>query len=170
VILYHGSPDAREFLVAQEFYCTDQFVTKSRATKLKRRNITKFHILITTVEIALKDIQILSRVKWRALVVDEAYLLKNPKARLFEEHLSVPRDYCLLLTGTPIADATQELFALLKFANPSTRRFLGKFGEMKEANQVSELHSILKLYLLRGGKKTWRNHCHRKKKLLWRCR
>jgi SNF2 family DNA or RNA helicase len=37
---------------------------------------------------------------WKALIVDEAHRLKNIKSRLFEDLASVPRDFCLLLTGT----------------------------------------------------------------------
>lgn len=82
--------------------------------------------------------------------------MKNSKAKLFEELASVPRDHCVLLTGTPIANATEELWALLHFANPRTfsdrEKFLEKFGDMKDAKQVNELHSLLKPYLLRRVK------------------
>jgi SNF2 family DNA or RNA helicase len=78
------------------------------------------------------------------------------RARLFEELASVPREHCVLLTGTPIANATEELWALLHFANREAfsdrEGFLEKFGNMKDANQVNELHSLLKPYLLRRVK------------------
>jgi chromodomain-helicase-DNA-binding protein 7 len=82
--------------------------------------------------------------------------LKNPKARLFEELAKVPRDFCLLLTGTPLQNSTDELWALLNFANPvsfaSKDTFIEKFGQLTDAKQVSDLHSILKPYLLRRVK------------------
>ena len=156
VVLYHGSADARDFLVKQEFYYTDQFMPKTAATKLKKQHITKFHVLITTYEVILKDVQVLSKVKWRALIVDEAHRLKNPRSRLFEELATVPRDYCVLLTGTPLANATEELWALLHFADPKSFKdkddFLDKFGQLTDAEQVNELHSVLKPYLLRRVK------------------
>ena len=40
-ILYHGSADARDFLVQQEFFYTDQFMPKVSASKLKKQHITK---------------------------------------------------------------------------------------------------------------------------------
>lgn len=156
VVLYHGSADARDFLVQHEFHFMEPFVTKQTATKLKKHNVTKFHVLITTYEVVLKDSNVLSKIRWKALIVDEAHRLKNPKARLFEQLASVPREHCVLLTGTPIANATEELWALLHFANPSAfnnkASFLAKFGQMTGANQVSELHSLLKPYLLRRVK------------------
>lgn len=156
VILYHGSADSRDFLAKQEFYYTDQFVPKPDAVKLKKQSITKFHVLITTYEVVLKDANLLSKIRWRSLLVDEAHRLKNHRSKLFEELASVPRDHCILLTGTPIANATEELWALLHFANPQTfqnhNEFLEKFGQMTDASQVNELHALLKPYLLRRVK------------------
>lgn len=113
-------------------------------------------VLITTYEVVLKDAAVFSKIKWRALVVDEAHRLKNHKSRLFDELASVPRDYCILLTGTPIANATEELFSLLHFSNPQIfndrEEFIEKFGQMTDAKQVNELHSLLRPYLLRRVK------------------
>jgi len=106
VVLYHGSADAREFLAQQEFYYTEQFMPKTMATKLRKQHVTKFHILITTYEVVHKDIAVISKIRWKALIVDEAHRLKNPTARLFAEMALIPRDYCVLLTGTPLANNT----------------------------------------------------------------
>ena len=46
VILYHGSADARDFLVKQEFYFNDQFVPKADAAKLRKLQVTKFTCLL----------------------------------------------------------------------------------------------------------------------------
>jgi chromodomain-helicase-DNA-binding protein 7 len=71
VVFYHGSAEARAFLVQQEFYYTDQFVPQATAAKLKKKHITKFDILITTYEVVLKDVDVLSKIRWKALIVDE---------------------------------------------------------------------------------------------------
>jgi len=63
VIVYHGSADARDFLVKQEFFYNEQFVGKGMHMKLKKTNWTKFHILITTFEVILKDISVLSKIR-----------------------------------------------------------------------------------------------------------
>jgi len=156
VVLYHGSEKARDFLVQEEFYYKEPFVNKATASKLKKNHVTKFHVLITTYEIVLKDSSVLSKLRWSVLIVDEAHRLKNHTSRLFDELAAVPRDHCVLLTGTPIANATEELWALLNFANPSAftdrHDFLEKFGQMTGANQVNELHNLLRPYLLRRVK------------------
>lgn len=73
VVLYHGSADAREFLAQQEFFYTEQFLPPANAAKLRKQHVTKFNLLITTYEVVLKDIAVLSSIRWRALIVDEAH-------------------------------------------------------------------------------------------------
>jgi SNF2 family DNA or RNA helicase len=63
IILYHGNQNSRNFLFEQEFYYTEQFVSKTAALKLRRQHITKFDILITTYEVAMKDLSILSKIR-----------------------------------------------------------------------------------------------------------
>jgi len=156
VILFHGSANAREYLVKEEFYYTDQFVSKTTAQKLKRQHITKFHILITTYEVVMKDLSTFSKIRWKALIVDEAHRLKNHQSRLFADFGSVPRDFCLLLTGTPLQNSTEELWSLLNFSDPkafaSKDDFVEKFGQLSDSKQVSDLHGVLRPYLLRRVK------------------
>lgn len=156
VVVYHGSADARDFLVKNEFYYLDQFESKETAKELKQKHITKFQLLITTYEVVLKDVNVLSKIKWKALIVDEAHRLKNIKSRLFEDLSSVPRDFCLLLTGTPLQNSTEELWALLHFCDPisfaSRDEFIGKFGQLQDSEQVANLHTVLRPFLLRRVK------------------
>ena len=155
-VVYHGSADARDFLVKNEFHYTDQYHSKALAQNLKRKHITKFQLLITTYEVVLKDVNVLSKIHWKALIVDEAHRLKNIKSKLFEDLASVPRDWCLLLTGTPLQNSTEELWALLHFCDPtgfaSKDEFTNKFGQLQDADQVANLHTVLRPYLLRRVK------------------
>lgn len=85
--------------------------------------------------------------------MDEAHRLKNPASRLFTELKTLPRDHCVLLTGTPLQNKTEELWALLNFAAPShffdLAAFSKKYGDLKDASQVESLHNMLKPFLLR---------------------
>lgn len=54
VIVYHGNGDSRAILREQEFWHSEPFVSKADAKKLKAAGRVKFHILITTYEVALK--------------------------------------------------------------------------------------------------------------------
>ena len=85
VVLYHGSADARDFLVKNDFFYTDQFVSKATANRLRKQHVTKFPILITTYEVVLKDVDVFTKIKWKALIVDEAHRLKNHKTKLAQQ-------------------------------------------------------------------------------------
>lgn len=78
-----------------------------------------FDVLITTYDFAIKDKDFFARFIWRALVVDEAHRLKNAASKLFGALQDLRRERVLLLTGTPIQNSLQELFALLHFLMPN---------------------------------------------------
>lgn len=54
VIVYHGNGSSRALLREREFWYSEPFVTKDQASKLRSAGRVKFHILITTYEVALK--------------------------------------------------------------------------------------------------------------------
>lgn len=54
VIVYHGNGASRAILREREFWHSDPFVSKDDAKKLRSSGRVKFHILITTYEVALK--------------------------------------------------------------------------------------------------------------------
>lgn len=112
-VVLHGSAEARDTILRHEFYFNEPFVSKSDAQKLRKNRICKFNILLTTFEIAMKDIKALSKIHWKALIVDEAHRLKNPSSRLFEHLTQIPRDHVLLLTGTPLQNKTEVNHILL---------------------------------------------------------
>jgi len=65
-IVYHGSAAARAYLVNHEFYFCEPFVNKAKAQKLKKSNVTKFNIMITTYEVVMKDIEVFSQIRYAA--------------------------------------------------------------------------------------------------------
>lgn len=50
---------------------------------LAQGRLTKFDVLITTYELALKDAAVLGRIPWNYLMVDEAHRLKNNNSALY---------------------------------------------------------------------------------------
>lgn len=104
----------------------------------------------------MTDAKWLRKVRWRALVVDEAHRLKNKSSKLAVELAQYRFDHCLMLTGTPLQNNTEELWALLHFMDPkafaSLESFQARFGDLKKASQVEALHALLRPRLLRRVK------------------
>ncbi len=64
-VLLHGNSDARETIYAREFYFQEPYVSKTDARSLKNAHAHKFHILLTTFEVAVKEISKLTRINWK---------------------------------------------------------------------------------------------------------
>ncbi|KAH0628670.1 hypothetical protein JD844_010082 [Phrynosoma platyrhinos] len=115
-----------------------------------------FHILLTTYEMCLKDAAFLKRFNWACLVVDEAHRLKNQNSLLHKTLSEFSTDFNLLLTGTPIQNNLQELYALLAFIEPNVfpkelvEEFVQYYHEVEK--ETKELHSLLRPFLLRRVK------------------
>lgn len=78
----------------------------------------KFDICVTTYEGARLCSTNLKKFKWQYLIVDEAHKLKNEASVLSKILRGIDSKYRLLLTGTPLQNNMQELWALLNFLVP----------------------------------------------------
>uniref|UniRef100_A0A671SS69 Chromodomain-helicase-DNA-binding protein 1-like n=1 Tax=Sinocyclocheilus anshuiensis TaxID=1608454 RepID=A0A671SS69_9TELE len=94
---------------------------KEKRAELQKelRNDQRFHVLLTTYEMCLKDARYLKSWKWKILVVDEAHRLKNQESLLHQTLKEFTVGFRVLLTGTPIQNNLQEVYSLLTFIQPS---------------------------------------------------
>ncbi|KAF9281009.1 choline dehydrogenase 6 [Mortierella alpina] len=149
VIVYHGNVPSRNLLVDTEFYYKDaqgQIVP----------GLYKFDVLITTYEMIVASSAQLKPVAWRAIVVDEAHRLKNSASKVSEILKTYSLEHRVLLTGTPLQNSLDELFALLNFLEPNRffneKAFLAEYGNLKTAAEVDRLQQLLKPLMLRRFK------------------
>ena len=155
-IIYHGSVEDREVIRSYEFTYMSR----------KANEGTKLQVVITTPETCMsadsktptaRVRRELTKIKWDLVVVDEAHKLKNYESKT-GSILRDEFDYlnCLLLTGTPLQNNTDELWTLLNFVNreefSDREAFCTEFGNLREAEQLQRLHERLKPYLLRREK------------------
>eukprot|EP00741_Cyanophora_paradoxa_P014824 tig00020825_g14300.t1 len=155
VVVYHGTAIGRQ--VQRD---TDWF---NNANDYRMKHY-RFHALITTPEVLLQDASHLKPIKFKCTIFDEGHKLKNKDSKLAICVRELNLGHFVLLTGTPIQNNTEELFNLLSLIDerafcqvisrppPPTRDredFLAKFGSMKDAGQVEELHKLISPYLLR---------------------
>jgi len=112
----------------------------------------RFEIMLTTFEVALKDASFLSKIKWNFMMMDEAHRLKNHESALYVELMSWTFKNKLLVTGTPLQNSIQELWALLHFLEPAKFPDMERFVETHslDTNEgITSLHSELGPHLLR---------------------
>ncbi|XP_042539879.1 chromodomain-helicase-DNA-binding protein 1-like [Dipodomys spectabilis] len=120
---------------------------------------SRFHVLLTTYEICLKDASFLKSFPWSVLVVDEAHRLKNQNSQLHKTLTEFSVVFRILLTGTPIQNSLSELYSLLSFVEPElfsreqVEDFVQRYQDIeKESTSASELHRLLQPFLLRRVK------------------
>nr|XP_021488001.1 chromodomain-helicase-DNA-binding protein 1-like isoform X2 [Meriones unguiculatus]XP_021488002.1 chromodomain-helicase-DNA-binding protein 1-like isoform X2 [Meriones unguiculatus] len=123
------------------------------------RQESRFHVLLTTYEICLKDASFLKTFSWSVLAVDEAHRLKNQSSLLHRTLSEFSVVFRLLLTGTPIQNSLQELYSLLSVVEPDlfcreqVEDFVQRYQDIeKESKSASELHRLLQPFLLRRVK------------------
>jgi chromodomain-helicase-DNA-binding protein 7 len=152
-IVLHGNGEARDLILEHEFYYQEPFVSKAEAAALKRASSYKFDVILTTYEVVMRDLRVFQKIDWKMLIVDEAHKLKNNTSKIYEMMISIPREHCVMLTGTPLQNKTEELWALLHFADSRKFNDLGEFsrqfGDMRGASDVAQFHAVVKPFLLR---------------------
>ncbi|WFD05377.1 RSC chromatin remodeling complex ATPase component [Malassezia vespertilionis] len=154
-LVYKGTPSMR----------------KQLASQLK---MGTFQVLLTTYEYVIKEKNLLGKIKWTHMIIDEGHRMKNTQSKLTQTLTqSYSSRYRLLLTGTPLQNNLPELWALLNFVLPKIFNSIKSFdewfntpfvntGTTDSSMQLSEeeallvikrLHKVLRPFLLRRLKK-----------------
>lgn len=134
---------------------------------LRYTKSSPFHVMITSYQMVVSDAAYLQKMRWQYMILDEAQAIKSSQSSRWKNLLSFNCRNRLLLTGTPIQNNMQELWALLHFIMPSLFDSHDEFNEWfsrdieshAEANtrlnqqQLRRLHMILKPFMLRRVKK-----------------
>ncbi|KAK6429730.1 putative DNA helicase ino80, partial [Oleoguttula sp. CCFEE 5521] len=126
-----------------------------------------FHVLVTSYQLVVADTAYFQKVKWQYMILDEAQAIKSSSSSRWKALLGFHCRNRLLLTGTPIQNNMQELWALLHFIMPSLFDSHDEFSEWfskdienhaqsnskLNEDQLRRLHMILKPFMLRRIKK-----------------
>jgi SNF2 family DNA or RNA helicase len=86
-------------------------------------------IVLTTYQVAARDIDLVRTVDWGVVVLDEAQAIKNPETRTAKAMRRVPARQHIALTGTPVENRLSELWSILDTVAPGLLGSLGQFRE-----------------------------------------
>jgi len=89
------------------------------ASKRQVTRDTPFHVMVTSYQLVVSDEQYLNKIKWQYMILDEAQAIKSSSSIRWKTLLSFNCRNRLLITGTPIQNSMQELWALLHFIMPT---------------------------------------------------
>merc|ERR1719323_1840916 len=131
----------------------------------------RFNVLVTTYEYIIREKGLLSKLRWKYMIIDEGHRMKNHNNKLTTTiNQFYTTSHRLLLTGTPLQNKLPELWSLLNFLLPSIFKACDTFetwfnapfaitGEKVELNEeetiliIRRLHKVLRPFLLRRLKK-----------------
>jgi SNF2 family DNA or RNA helicase len=129
---------------------------KGRNFEIKE-NETKSDVYLTTYQTVVRDVEIIGKIQFSLIIVDEAHLLKNAETRGSKTVKSLSATYRLALSGTPVENHLEDLRSLFDFIIPG---FLGTPSEFnkkwrtpielhRQKNIAEELKKITGPFLLR---------------------
>ena len=130
------------------------------ARREKHSLIQSTDLVITTYAVLRRDIDRLSRMRFRCAILDEAQNVKNPSASTSRAARRLDAEMRLALSGTPIENRLSELWSIMSFANP------GMLGERREFDDrfeqpitirpdgavAEELRALVRPFVLRRTK------------------
>ncbi len=90
--------------------------------------IKKHHLVLTSYPLLHRDRDILLSQDWKAVILDEAQYIKNPKTNAAQVAGQLSSQHRFCLSGTPMENHLGELWSLMNFAMP------GYLGNQKTFN------------------------------------
>ncbi len=86
-------------------------------------------IVLTSYALVRRDLEELSKTRWRYVVLDEAQNIKNAGSATAQACKALPAEHRLALTGTPLENRLGELWSIFDFLMPG---FLGSEEDFSE--------------------------------------
>ena len=130
---------------------------------LRSRNVeelTKHDIIITTYGTLRSDIQLLLKVFFDYVILDESQAIKNPSSKVTKAACLLTARNRLCMSGTPLQNNTFDIFAQMNFLNPGLlgnmeffrNEFATPIDKFGEQEQKDHLRKLLYPFILRRTK------------------
>jgi superfamily II DNA or RNA helicase len=84
----------------------------------RRQSLGGTQVVITTYTVLARDIDIMAEMEWHLVVLDEAQAIKSPESKTFRAVCQLKTRHKLCLSGTPIENNLEELWAQFAFLMP----------------------------------------------------
>jgi SNF2 family DNA or RNA helicase len=122
--------------------------------------LSKHQLILTSYGLVINDLEILQKIEWDLIVADESQAIKNTSSLRYKAMLRLKGKQKIALTGTPIENGIQELYAQMNFTNPgffkTFNHFSGNFLtpiKKGDGDVVESLKKQITPFVLRRTKK-----------------
>ncbi len=122
--------------------------------------LSSSEIVLTSFSISRRDIDILKKIRWNLVIVDEAQNIKNPLSKQAQTLRMLQATNKIILTGTPIENRLVELWSLLDFIEPQylgdlnyfKKKFIIPIERYHQQPSLDSLKNLIKPFILRRVK------------------
>ncbi len=140
------APDLRVLIAHPSALATDDL------RSLDRSALEAVDLVITSYGTLLR-LPVLSQIRWRVVVADEAQAIKNPGTKQTRQLKNLEADARIALTGTPVENRLSDLWSLFDFTHPgllgSQKVFADFARRLASTEHFRPLRNLVKPYLLR---------------------
>ena len=125
-----------------------------------QRKVREVDVVVTSYDIATRDVEVLAGVQWDRLLMDEAQDVKNPATKRARALRTLPARRRVAMTGTPIENRLSELWAIMDILNPGllgSREWFNRiFAQPIEVDRdeaaLERLRAVVQPFILRRAK------------------
>ncbi len=122
-----------------------------------RKKVGPFALVLSSYALLHRDREMLEKVAWAGVVLDEAQNIKNPETKQAQAARSLRADYRVALTGTPVENHVGDLWSILEFLNPGflgtqadfRRRYFVPIQAQRDAEAAGRLKRLTGPFVLR---------------------
>lgn len=124
------------------------------------RLLVRFDIILISYQTVLKDIELLKKIDYEYVILDESQQIKNKDSKIFRAINELTARHKISLSGTPIENSLSDLWAQMQFINPQMlgsfnffkKHFIQPIEKHRDEDKRDQLKNLVKPYLLRRTK------------------
>lgn len=154
-LLFNWQNEIEKFVPERSYYVYHGMKRKEQET------LAKASIVLTTYGTAMTDFSFLQSKSFSYMILDESQMVKNRNSKRFEYLFSIKALFRIAMTGTPIENGIQDIYAQMTMVNPgffgNYRNFNKMFKSMGEGEEVDtplmNLQKMIAPFILRRTKK-----------------
>jgi superfamily II DNA or RNA helicase len=114
-------------------------------------------LVLTSYSLLHRDLELLQKVKWAGVILDEAQNIKNAQTKQAQAAFALQAEYRFALTGTPVENHVGDLWSISQFLNPNwlgtqgdfRKRFYIPIQAQQDADAASQLRRLTAPFVLR---------------------
>ncbi|HKL38124.1 MAG TPA: DEAD/DEAH box helicase, partial [Bacteroidales bacterium] len=126
----------------------------------KAEELYHYDVVITTYGIVRNDYELLQKVGFHYIILDESQYIKNPSSKVYKAVNELQSKHKLVLTGTPIENSLSDLWAQFNFLNKGLlgsyhffkQEFIQPIEKQNDQEREAKLQNIIDPFILRRTK------------------